>query len=165
MATFGVNMSGYEGKAPGGSWVPPDVGRTMFEITGVNEGVNGKGEFAGERYITAKATQISGDDPGTKSTSIYLGLSDKDGQYGKPIEQTVGWLKSLGRMDLLENEDADTEELLGTTFWADVKHKTGADGNVKVMLSNVEPISHADGNIAPPNPTPAKPPTTMRRGR
>lgn len=162
MGTFGINMNEFEGKAPGG-WNPPEPGTQTFEITGVTEGVNSKGEHAGERYLTARCAQISGTEPGTKTTSVYLGLSTKDGQWGKPIEQTVGYLKAWGRLDILENgEDSDVNDLLGTTFEADVKLKTVADGTVKVSLSNIVAVSHAEL----PAPTPkAAAPATMRRGR
>jgi len=94
MGVFGINMNEFEGRTPGG-WTPPDPGRQTFEITGISEGVNSKGDHAGERYITAKCVQQSGDEPGTKVHSQYLGLSDKPGKYGKPIEQTVGYTYSL----------------------------------------------------------------------
>lgn len=195
MGVFGINMNEFEGKTPGAGWVPPDPGRQEFQITGITEGVNSQGEHVGERYITAKCVQISGDDPGTKVHSQYLGLSDKPGKWGKPIEQTVGYLKAWGRYDLLEaGEDADTQNLIDTTFAADVKIKTGADGNPKVNLSNIIPISHATAGefpvaaveapavaapavaaqavaqavappMATPQPRPATPPTVMRRGR
>ena len=183
MGVFGINMNEFEGRTPGG-WTPPDPGRQTFEITGISEGVNSKGDHAGERYITAKCVQQSGDEPGTKVHSQYLGLSDKLGKYGKPIEQTVGYLKAWGRYDLLEaGEDADTQNLIGTIFEADVKIKTGADGEPRVNLSNIVPISHeapaAEPEPAPapvaqtapvqtqaaPTPRPSTPPTVMRRGR
>lgn len=162
MGTFGVNMSEFEGKAPGG-WTPPDPGRQEFEIIGLSEGVNSQGEHAGERYVTARCQQLTGDDPGTKTTSVYLGLSDLPGRYGKPIEQTVGWLKAWGRLDILERgEDAEIEELIGTTFEADVVVKTDGLGNQKVNLKNVTAMSHAEA----PAPTPqASKAPTMRRGR
>jgi hypothetical protein len=186
MGVFGIKMDEFEGKVPGAGWIPPDPGRQEFQITGITEGVNSQGEHAGERYVTAKCVQISGDDPGTKVHSQYLGLSDKLGKWGRPIEQTVGYLKAWGRYDLLEaGEDADTQNLIDTTFSADVKIKTGADGNPKVSLSNIIPISHAPAEEPPvaavaapvaaapavaqpttaPQPRPAPAPTVMRRGR
>jgi hypothetical protein len=163
MGTFGINMNEFEGKAPG-NWTPPDPGTQTFEIMGVTEGVNGKGEHAGERYLSARCVQTSGDEPGTKSTGVYLGLSAKDGQYGKPIEQTVGYLKAWGRMDILENgEDSDVNDLIGTIFEADVKIKTQADGTVKVNLGNVKAVSHAEEPAPPPQAV--KAPAVMRRGR
>jgi len=186
MAVFGIKMDEFEGKVPGAGWIPPDPGRQEFQITGITEGVNSKGEHAGERYVTAKCVQISGDDPGTKVHSQYLGLSDKPGKWGRPIEQTVGYLKAWGRYDLLEaGEDADTQNLIDTTFAADVKIKTGADGEPRVNLSNIVPISHAPAEELPvaavaaapvaataaaqptaaPRPQPASAPTVMRRGR
>lgn len=162
MGTFGVNMNEFEGKAPGG-WTPPDPGRQEFEITAISEGVNSKGEHAGERYITARCSQLTGDDPGTKSTSVYMGLSQIEGKWGKPIEQTVGYLKAWGRLDLLESgEDADTQDLIGTIFSADVKLKTGSEGDVKVNLTNILPISHAEAPAPAPKAAPAP---AMRRGR
>lgn len=178
MGVFGINMNEFEGKLPGG-WIPPDPGRQTFEIMGISEGVNSQGEHAGERYITCKCVQQSGDDPGTKVYSQYLGLSDKPGKYGKPIEQTVGYLKAWGRYDLLEaGEDADTQNLIGTVFDADVKIKTDRNGETRVNLTNIVPVSHAEAPAASapataapatataaPTPRPATPPTVMRRGR
>lgn len=163
MGTFGINMNEFEGKAPGG-WIPPDPGRQEFEITAISEGVNSQGEHAGERYITARCTQTTGDEPGTRTTSVYMGLSDKPGRFGAPIEQTVGWLKAWGRMDILERgEDAEIEELIGTTFEADVSVKTDNTGNQKVTLKNVTSISHA-ATLKAPEPKAAAAPV-MRRGR
>lgn len=180
MGVFGINMNEFEGKTPGGAWVPPDPGTQTFEITAISEGVNSKGEHAGERYVTCKCVQQSGDDPGTRVHSVYLGLSDKPGKYGRPIEQTVGYLKAWGRFDLLDSgEDAEIQDLINTVFQADVKIKTGSDGEPKVNLSNIIPISHAGVAASPPpepepapvqvkpapTPQPATPPTVMRRGR
>jgi hypothetical protein len=92
-----------------------------------------------------------------------MGLSQLEGKWGKPIEQTVGYLKAWGRLDLLESgEDADTQDLIGTIFSADVKLKTGSEGDVKVNLTNILPISHAEAPAPAPKAAPAP---AMRRGR
>jgi hypothetical protein len=162
MGSFGVNMNEFEGKLPSGGFVPPDDGPQEFEIVSVSEGIISKGDQMGERYLSVKCVQTTGPESGAKSHNVFLGLSQRDGQFGKPIEQTKGWLESWGRLDLFDG-DADVQELIGTTFAADVRVVPKEGSLPKVYLTKIEALSHVP--VTPPEPAPAKPAVRTVRGR
>lgn len=170
MPTIGIDLRGLEAQMPGSGWTPPDPGVQMFEIMSLTPGITKNGD----PFVQAKCFQISGDDPGTKSTSLFMGLSTEKKEFGIPAAQTKGILESLGRHDIIEQgSDADWDNLIGTTFEAEVVFKTDAkSGKSNAKLYKYMPVSHAGlepmEEAAPepaPEPAPAKPPVTMKRGR
>lgn len=155
MARFGTNFDDVKGEF-GGSAPLPEPGVQDFEITKVTDGVQTKGNDANSPYFSARCTQMSGEAPGTRSTSQFLGMGTtpwKNGSCQKA--QTKGFLEAIGRDDLL-HAGGDSTELVGTTFRAQVFHDTDNKGQTRANLRNVEPLSHA--NTAPANAAPAQAP-------
>lgn len=176
MPRLGIDLGSIGATAPGAAWINPDPGRQTFEIQGVIMGVNSQGEHAGEPYVMVKCMQVSGDDPGTKTFSQYLGLSTKEGRFGVPLSKTKGYLEAWGRTDIIaQGADAELDDLIGTVFEADVTFRTDRKtGEERPNLQAFTPVSHAD-NLASSSPAqqeiatdprPATAPVAgMRRGR
>lgn len=152
MGRFGVDMSSVQADRGGGA-VLPDEGVQEFEITGIKNGVQSKGKNAGAPYFSAKCVQISGDAPGVKATSQFLGLGTVPFTNGSSQQaQTKGFVEAIGLGQQLADmgADFDTDLMRGVTFRANVVHTTDNKNRPQADLYDIEPLSHGTDAAAGP---------------
>jgi hypothetical protein len=130
---------GIESKLGGFSLCPEGSG-LLFEITAHREGTYKKGDDDIE-YVTLACSYT--DDDGIKHDHWeFFNLLEKDMPYLK------GFLEKIERHDLLANDDAEWEDIYGTAFTADIKHRTNKKSGDKAsnMLRNtITAVSHEEG--------------------
>jgi hypothetical protein len=174
MVEYNISWSEFE-EQRGGGFVNPDPGEQEFEIVGIKQGCDKSGNNVGAPHINVRVAQISGENPHTKTTFKFLGLGTKPSARGTiPLGETKAFLIDIGRSDLMEGGPFNPDELMGTTFIADVsiaKRKGGAPGEVNVYLNNPRALSHAnyDGDDihsvedadSVPEPEPVPPPRAV----
>jgi hypothetical protein len=129
--------------------VPPEIGEQEFEITKITTGVQKQGENLHEPFVNLLCTQMSGEFPGTRSTFKFIGFGKKIGKRGTAqIGETKAFIADIGRSDIFEQGTFNPEELLGTTFIANVAHSTNPKtGQTAVWLNQprtiVQPLNSA----------------------
>ena len=144
---FGCDFDDVEGSSFGRGPLP-DPGINDFEITKVSGGAQSKGKNVGAPYISLKCAQVSGETPGTKSASQFLGFGTVPFANGSCQKaQMKGFLEGIGRHDLLR-PDASPTELIGTVFRANAVLSKDQKGQDQVDFYDLEPVSHAfEGSV------------------
>jgi hypothetical protein len=133
--TIDVDWAGTQEQRVG--QVPPEIGEQEFEITKITTGVQKQGENLHEPFVNLLCTQMSGEFPGTRSTFKFIGFGKKIGKRGTAqIGETKAFIADIGRSDIFEQGTFNPEELLGTTFIANVAHSTNPKtGQTAVWLN------------------------------
>jgi hypothetical protein len=145
--TFDVDWAGTQEQRVG--QVPPEIGEQEFEIVDLTTGVQKQGENLQEPFVNLLCKQMSGEFPGTRSTFKFLGFGKKIGKRGtSQIGETKAFIADIGRSDIFDQSAFQPEELLGTTFIANVAHSINAKtGQLGVWLNQprtiVQPLNSA----------------------
>jgi hypothetical protein len=104
----------------------------QFEITDSKDAVNRKGE----EYTKVFCTTWVGEEK-------YDVIHQLNFQSSTGLPFAKGFFEWVGRADILaKGEDGSTEDLIGTTFKADVTHDTDDQGRTWPRFKNVQAVSH-----------------------
>lgn len=138
--TIDVDWAGTQEQRVG--QVPPEIGEQEFEITKITTGVQKQGENLHEPFVNLLCTQVSGEFPGTRSTFKFIGFGKKIGKRGTAqIGETKAFIADIGRSDIFEQGTFNPQELLGTTFIANVAHSANPKtGQTAVWLNQPRAI-------------------------
>jgi len=116
--------------------VPAGVG-VEFEITDVREGHTDSGGKRGPHDFVQVVCTHTTDDGEAIDHWEYLAL----------VESGLPWIKKMclgiGRADILESEDAEWSELIGTQFACDVSHKkVNGETRSNLLMDTLQNLSH-----------------------